>query len=35
LRLTKAGQFQALRAIKKDEELLIDYDDTFGEKHYF
>ena len=35
LRLTKAGQFQALRAIKKDEELLIDYDDAFGEKHYF
>lgn len=35
LRLTKVGQFQALRAIKKDEELLIDYDDTFGEKHYF
>ena len=35
LRLTKVGQFQALRAIKKDEELLIDYDDAFGEKHYF
>ena len=35
LRLNKDGQFQALRAIKKDEELLIDYDDTFGEKHYF
>ena len=35
LRLTKVGQFQALRTIKKDEELLIDYDDTFGEKHYF
>jgi len=35
LRLNKEGQFQALRAIKKDEELLIDYDDTFGEKHYF
>ena len=35
LRLTKVGQFQALRAIKKDEELLIDYDDTCGEKHYF
>ena len=35
LRLNKEGQFQALRAIKKDEELLIDYDDTFGGKHYF
>jgi SET domain-containing protein len=35
LRLTKVGQFQALRTIKKNEELLIDYDDTFGEKHYF
>ena len=35
LRLNKEGQFQALRAIKKDEELVIDYDDTFGEKHYF
>ena len=35
LRLNKDGQFQALRVIKKDEELLIDYDDTFGEKHYF
>jgi len=35
LRLNKEGQFQALRAIKKDEELVIDYDDTFGGKHYF
>jgi len=35
LRLSKDGQFQALRLIKKDEELLIDYDDAFGEKHYF
>ena len=35
LQLTKNGQFRALRVIKKDEELLIDYDDAFGEKHYF
>jgi len=35
LQLTKNVQFRALRVIKKDEELLIDYDDAFGEKHYF
>jgi SET domain-containing protein len=35
LQLTKNGQFRTLRGIKKDEELLIDYDDAFGEKHYF
>jgi SET domain-containing protein len=35
LQLNKNGQFRTLRVIKKDEELLIDYDDAFGEKHYF
>ena len=33
--LRKAGQFKTLRAIKRGEELLLDYDKAFGEKHYF
>jgi len=35
IELKKAGQFKTLRAIKKGEELLMDYDKAFGEKHTF
>ena len=35
IELKKAGQFKTLRAIKRGEELLLDYDKAFGEKHYF
>ena len=35
IELKKSGQFKTLRAIKRGEELLLDYDKAFGEKHYF
>ena len=35
LEIKKAGRFNTLRAIKKGEELLMDYDKAFGEKHSF
>ena len=35
LRLKKVGVFETLKAIDKGEELFIDYDISFGEKHYF
>ena len=35
IELKKAGQFKTLRAIKKGEEVLMDYDKAFGEKHTF
>jgi SET domain-containing protein len=35
LKFRKNGKLIALRAIKKDEELTIDYDESFGEVHTF
>ena len=35
VRLNKDGSFEALRDIKTDEELMMDYDHSFGETHYF
>ena len=35
IELKKSGRFNTLRQIKKGEELLMDYDKAFGEKHYF
>jgi SET domain-containing protein len=31
----KNGDIVALKRIKADEELLFDYDEAFGEKHFF
>ena len=35
LKFRKNGKLIALRAIHKDEELTIDYDESFGETHIF
>ena len=35
LRLVAPGQFETTRAIKEGEELVMDYDITFGETHHF
>lgn len=35
LRLVAPGQFETMRTIKKGEELVMDYDITFGEVHHF
>jgi len=35
LRMLKNGQFKALCNIKKNTELTMDYDDSFGEEHRF
>ena len=35
LRFKKVGVLESLKAIKQGEELFIDYDISFGEKHYF
>ena len=35
LRMKKSGEFEALRRIKTGEELMMDYDHSFGEKHVF
>jgi SET domain-containing protein len=35
LKFKKNGKLISLRAIKKDEELTIDYDESFGEIHSF
>ena len=35
LRMKKSGDFEALRPIKRGEELMMDYDHSFGEKHVF
>jgi SET domain-containing protein len=35
LRFKKAGVLIALRDVKKGEEMFIDYDISFGEKHKF
>ena len=35
LRMKKSGDFEALRRIKTGEELMMDYDHSFGEKHTF
>jgi SET domain-containing protein len=33
--MTRSGHYKTLRPIRKDEELLLDYDDAFGEVHAF
>ena len=33
--MKKSGDFEALRPIKRGEELMMDYDHSFGEKHVF
>lgn len=35
LRFTKRGVLEAVKAIRKGEELTIDYDESFGGKHRF
>ena len=35
LRLVAPGKFETIRAVKEDEELVMDYDITFGETHHF
>ena len=35
LRMKKSGDFEALRNIHAGEELMMDYDHSFGEKHVF
>ena len=35
LKMRKDGVLLALRDIKQDEELVMDYDDSFGEVHTF
>ena len=35
LKMRKDGTLITLRDIKKDEELMMDYDDSFGEVHTF
>jgi SET domain-containing protein len=35
LRFKKAGTLISLKAIDEGEELFIDYDISFGEKHFF
>jgi len=35
LKMRKDGDLIALREIKPDEELVMDYDDSFGEAHTF
>jgi SET domain-containing protein len=35
LRFKKVGVLVTLKAIDQGEELFIDYDISFGEKHYF
>ncbi len=35
LRFKKVGVLESVKAIKQGEELFIDYDISFGEKHYF
>ena len=35
LKYRKSGQFLTLRDIAIDEELMMDYDDSFGETHVF
>jgi SET domain-containing protein len=35
LRFTKRGVLEALKNVRKGEELTIDYDESFGGKHHF
>jgi SET domain-containing protein len=35
VRMKRSGYFETLREIHKGEELFMDYDDSFGEKHTF
>ena len=35
VRMKRSGYFETLREIHKGEELFMDYDDSFGEKHIF
>jgi SET domain-containing protein len=35
IRLKKAGHFETLSKIKAGEELVMDYDKSFGEEHFF
>ena len=35
LRFKKNGTLETLHAVKKGDEMFIDYDISFGEKHYF
>jgi SET domain-containing protein len=35
LRMKKSGEFETLRRIQVGEELMMDYDHSFGEKHVF
>jgi SET domain-containing protein len=35
LRFKKNGTLESIKAVAKGEEMFIDYDISFGEKHYF